>query len=76
MEIPIGKPIANTQIWIANPYVNSPPIGVAGERYMAGDGIGAGYLDKLALTVEKFIENPLVKENYTTLQNQPPCLLA
>ena len=58
MDIHIGKPIANTQIYITDPYMNLTPIGVTGELCIAGDGVGAGYLNRPELTAEKFIDNP------------------
>lgn len=57
-DITIGKPIANTQIYIVDKYLNTVPIGVTGEICIAGDGVGAGYLNRPELTAEKFIDNP------------------
>ena len=57
-DITIGKPIANTQIYIVDKYMNIVPIGVTGELCIAGDGVGAGYLNRPELTEEKFIDNP------------------
>ena len=56
--LPIGKPIANAQIYITDQYLNPVPIGVTGEICIAGDGVGAGYLNRPELTAEKFIDNP------------------
>ncbi len=56
--ITIGKPIANTQIYIVDKYMNPVPIGVTGEICIAGDCVGAGYLNRPELTAEKFIDNP------------------
>ena len=56
--ITIGKPIANTQIYIVDKYMQPTPIGVTGELCIAGDGVGAGYLNRPELTAEKFIDNP------------------
>ncbi len=58
IDIHIGKPIANTQIYIVDKYMNIVPIGVTGELCIAGDGVGAGYLNRPELTAEKFIDNP------------------
>ena len=60
-DITIGKPIANTQIYIVDKYLRSTPIGVTGELCIAGDGVGAGYLNRPELTAEKFIDNPFGK---------------
>ncbi len=57
-DIHIGKPIANTQIYIVDKFMNIVPIGVTGELCIAGDGVGAGYLNRPELTAEKFIDNP------------------
>ena len=60
-DITIGKPIANTQIYIVDKYMRICPIGVTGELCIAGDGVGAGYLNRPELTAEKFIDNPFGK---------------
>ncbi len=57
-DITIGKPIANTQIYIVDKHTNILPIGVVGELCIAGDGVCAGYLNKPKLTNDKFIPNP------------------
>ena len=57
-DITIGKPIANTQIYIVDKYMVPVPMGVTGELCIAGDGVGAGYLNRPELTAEKFIDNP------------------
>ncbi|WP_144716309.1 non-ribosomal peptide synthetase, partial [Flavobacterium anhuiense] len=56
--ISIGKPIANTQIYILNNSLNLLPIGVAGELCIGGVQVARGYLNKEELTQEKFIANP------------------
>ena len=61
IDIHIGKPIANTQIYITDKYMQITPIGVTGELCIAGDGVGAGYLNRPELTAEKFIDNPFGK---------------
>ena len=58
MKITIGKPIANTQIYILDKYLQPVPIGVTGELCIAGDNVGAGYLNRPELTAERFIDNP------------------
>lgn len=58
LDIHIGKPIANAQIYIVDQYMRITPIGVTGELCIAGDGVGAGYLNRPELTAEKFIDNP------------------
>lgn len=56
--VTIGKPIANTQVYIVDKYMKPVPIGVIGEVCIAGDGVGIGYLNRPELTAEKFIPNP------------------
>ncbi|MEW6735519.1 MAG: MupA/Atu3671 family FMN-dependent luciferase-like monooxygenase, partial [Acidobacteriota bacterium] len=65
--VPIGKPIANTEIYILNKYLEPQPIGVAGELYIGGDGLARGYLDRPELTSEKFIPNPFSDKPGTRL---------
>ncbi|MCP4261667.1 MAG: amino acid adenylation domain-containing protein [Planctomycetes bacterium] len=54
--IPIGTPIANTQIYILDTFNNVTPIGIPGELCIAGAGLASGYLNRPDLTVEKFLE--------------------
>ncbi|MCC9070538.1 amino acid adenylation domain-containing protein [Flavobacterium sp. F-65] len=60
--IPIGKPIANRQVYIVEPEGNQlAPIGVMGELCISGKGLSVGYLNQPELTVEKFTNNPFVE---------------
>lgn len=61
-DITIGRPIANTQIYILDKNQNLVPIGVAGELCIAGEGIGLGYLNRPDLTEERFVPNPFATE--------------
>ena len=62
LDITIGKPIANTQIYMVDKSMQLVPLGVAGELCIAGDGVGAGYLNRPELTKEKFVSNPFATE--------------
>lgn len=57
-KITIGKPISNTKIHILNKDKKICPIGVEGNLYIGGDGVGKGYYNNEKLTNEKFIINP------------------
>ncbi|WDD36480.1 amino acid adenylation domain-containing protein (plasmid) [Nostoc sp. UHCC 0926] len=57
-KLPIGRPIANTQIYILDKHLQPLPIGISGELYIAGEGLAQGYLNRPELTIEKFIPNP------------------
>ncbi|MBK7992399.1 MAG: amino acid adenylation domain-containing protein [Blastocatellia bacterium] len=59
--VTIGKPIANTQIYIVNEALELVPVGVAGELLIAGEGVVKGYFQRPELTSEKFIANPFSK---------------
>ncbi|CAI2767111.1 non ribosomal peptide synthetase [Flavobacterium collinsii] len=57
-NLPIGKPIKNSQAYILDSKLELLPIGVVGELCVGGSGLGRGYLNQEELTREKFIENP------------------
>jgi amino acid adenylation domain-containing protein len=60
LSVPIGVPIANTQVYLLNKYSQPIPAGVVGELYVGGDGVARGYLHNPGMTTEKFIPNPFV----------------
>ncbi|HLP60854.1 MAG TPA: amino acid adenylation domain-containing protein, partial [Candidatus Deferrimicrobium sp.] len=57
-NIPIGKPIANNQVYILDRDNNLQPVGIPGELCIGGDGVARGYLNRPELTAEKFIDFP------------------
>ncbi|NEP59739.1 MAG: amino acid adenylation domain-containing protein, partial [Symploca sp. SIO2G7] len=60
--VPIGRPFANTQIYILDNHLQPVPIGVEGELHIASIGLARGYLNRQDLTEDKFIPNPFIRE--------------
>jgi len=60
-RITIGKPIANTSVYLLDEYRQPVPIGVRGELYLAGAQLARGYWNKAAITREKFIDHPIIQ---------------
>lgn len=58
LPIYIGKPIANTQLYVLDPNMQQVPVGATGELYIGGAGVTCGYLNRPELTEERFVENP------------------
>jgi amino acid adenylation domain-containing protein len=61
-SVSIGRPIANTQVYVLDRYFHPVPIGIPGELYLGGDGLARDYWRQPALTAERFVPNPFNNE--------------
>ena len=58
----IGRPVANTRVYILDGDMEPAPVGVVGEIYIGGAGVGRGYLNRDDLTAERFLRDPFAKD--------------
>ncbi|MEH2128455.1 non-ribosomal peptide synthetase family protein [Nostoc sp.] len=61
-QISIGRPIANTKIYILDSHLHPVPVGVSGEIYISGEGLARGYLNHPEITSDKFIPHPFSQQ--------------
>lgn len=63
----IGKPLSDLGVYVCNDIMSLQPVGVAGEMYVRGKGVTRGYLNRLDLNAERFIDNPFDAKDFSKL---------
>ncbi|HEX7978692.1 MAG TPA: amino acid adenylation domain-containing protein [Gemmatimonadaceae bacterium] len=72
--VPIGRPVANTRVYVLDPRGARVPIGVPGELFLAGVQVGAGYHGRAELTAERFVPDPYAPEEEWRADGSQPSM--
>ena len=64
--VPIGRPLANVQLWVLDAAMQQLPVGIPGELFIGGAGVASGYLNRPDLTAERFVTIPGLGRIYRT----------
>src|SRR5262249_21757335 len=61
-NVPLGRPLGNSEVYLLDEQLEPVPVGVEGEIYLGGQGLGRGYLNQPAMTAERYIPHPYSEE--------------